>query len=148
MDDLFFMKEALLEARRAMKLGEIPIGAVVVKDGIIVGRGYNQRKINNSPLDHAEIIAMKEAASNINSWRLDECTMYVTLEPCVMCAGASVQCRLGKIVYGARDAKAGGVGSLYDIPSDSRMYHRCCVVKGVLERECAELLAEFFRKKR
>ena len=148
MNDSFYMNAALSEAKKAMDKGEIPVGAVMVKDGEIIGRGANDRSINASPFGHAELLAMSEAATALKSWRFDDCTLYVTLEPCVMCAGAVMQCRLKRLVYGAADPKGGACGSLYDIAADSRMYHRCSVSKGVLQKECAELLSEYFLKKR
>ena len=148
MTDEIFMKEALKEAEHSMSVGDIPIGAVVVKDGAVIGRGYNRRAVSGSPFDHAEMAALREASENLKSWRFDNCTLYVTLEPCAMCAGAIVQCRVSRLVYGARDAKAGAAGSLYDIPNDPRMYHRCSVTSGVLRGECAKLLYDFFAKKR
>ena len=147
-DDVLFMKEAYQEAIKAFNEGEIPIGAVVVKDSAIIGRGHNRRSADSSPFAHAEMVAMAEAAKNIRSWRFDGCSLYVTLEPCVMCAGALVQCRMKRIVYGARDPKAGAVGSLYEIPSDFRMYHRCGIVSGIMKNECAENLQRFFATKR
>lgn len=148
MDDISYMREALAEARLALECGEIPVGAVVVRDGAIIGRGHNVRLHDASPFGHAEVAAMTDAAARILSWRFDECTIYVTLEPCVMCAGALVQCRMARIVFGARDAKGGGCRSLYEIPSDPRMYHRCEVTEGVLANECADLLHRFFRARR
>lgn len=148
MDDIIYMKEALKEARRALECGEIPVGAVVVRGGEIIGRGHNVRSRDNSPFGHAEIAAMTEAAKRINSWRFDGCSIYVTLEPCVMCSGALVQCRMGRIVFGAKDPKAGGCRSLYEIPGDPRMYHRCAVTGGLLATECAEMLQKFFIEKR
>jgi tRNA(adenine34) deaminase len=148
MDDIFFMKEALLEAQDALCEGEIPVGAVIVKDGAVIGRGHNGRKSKASPLAHAEISALTGAAERLGNWRLDRCTIYVTLEPCAMCAGAIVQCRLGRVVYGARDPKAGACGSLYNIPADPRMYHRCEVKGGILKDECAALLRLFFERRR
>ena len=148
MNDTFFMKEAIAQTELAMLAGEIPVGAVVVCRGEIIGRGRNARAELKSPLAHAEIEAMREAAKKINSWRFDGCTMYVTLEPCVMCAGALVQCRMQRVVFGAKDPKAGGCVSLYAITSDTRMYHRCRVTGGVLANECASLLSKFFKRKR
>lgn len=148
MNDGFYMREALAEAEAAMREGEIPVGAVVVHGGEIVGRGRNARAARNSPLAHAEIEAVRVAAKNLNSWRFDGCAIYVTLEPCVMCAGALVQCRMGRVVFGAKDPKAGGCVSLYEITRDPRMYHRCRVTGGVLAGECAALLFEFFAAKR
>ena len=147
-DDIFFMNIALKLACEAAEFGEIPVGAVLVKDGQAVGRGRNRRAEAGSPFAHAEMSALAEAAEKLGSWRLDGCTLYVTLEPCAMCAGALVQCRVKRLVYGARDAKAGAAGSLYNIPDDPRMYHRCKVEGGVLQNECAKLLSDFFRAKR
>lgn len=147
-DDNYFMREAITEAKKALDAGEIPVGAVVVQRGEIIGRGRNGRANGNAPLAHAEIAALTDAAKTLGNWRFDGCTLYVTLEPCVMCAGAAVQCRVGRLVYGARDPKAGAAGSLYDIPSDPRMYHRCETVSGVMKTECAALLTDFFAKKR
>ena len=148
MDDIIYMKEAIKEARRALECGEIPVGAVVTRGGKIIGRGHNVRRRDNSPFGHAEMAAMAAAAKEIDCWRFDGCSLYVTLEPCVMCSGALVQCRMERIVFGATDPKAGGCRSLYEIPSDPRMYHRCLVSGGVLSEKCAELLRLFFRKKR
>lgn len=148
MDDILYMKEALKEAEKAMQNGEIPVGAVMVLEGEIIGRGSNTRSLQGSPLGHAELRAMEEASKGLKNWRFDNCTLYVTLEPCVMCAGAMVQSRLGTLVFGARDPKAGAVGSLYNIVEDPRMYHKCLVRSGILKEECAELLRKFFQKKR
>lgn len=148
MDDAFFMKEALALAHQAMLAGEIPVGAVIVRGDEIIGRGRNARAERKSPLAHAELAAMHDAAEKIKSWRFDGCTIYVTLEPCVMCAGAIVQCRIKRVVFGAKDQKAGGCVSLYAITSDPRMYHSCRVTGGVLGSECASLLSEFFQTKR
>jgi len=115
MDDIHYMREALKEAEKAMQRGEIPVGALLVRNGEIIGRGSNSRSLEGSPLGHAELTAMREASEAIGNWRFDDCTLYVTLEPCVMCAGAMVQSRLRTLVYGTRDPKAGAVGSLYNI---------------------------------
>ena len=148
MDDVLYMKEALKEADKAMQNDEVPVGAVIVRNGEIIGRGSNSRLIKGSPLGHAEIEAMQEASNALKNWRFDGCTLYVTLEPCVMCAGAMVQSRLETLVFGAKDPKAGAVGSLYNIVQDPRMYHRCIVRSGILKKECAELLRIFFLKRR
>jgi len=148
MDDDYFMKEAIAEANRALRAGEIPVGAVVVRGGKIIGRGRNRRAETGSPLAHAELEALKNASVEIKNWRFDGCVIYITLEPCAMCAGALVQCRMSKIVYGAKDRSAGAAGSLYDIPRDPRMYHRCSVTRGVMEEECAKLLHVFFKRRR
>lgn len=148
MDDQFFMNEAINEAKKALEFDEIPIGAIVVKDGKIIGRGYNRRDVDNSPFAHAEMLAISDAAKILGNWRLDDCTLYVTLEPCPMCAGAIVQCRLKRLVYGAKDAKAGSAGTLYNIPQDSRFTHSCTVTAKVMEKECIKLLSDFFKKRR
>lgn len=148
MDDIHYMREALKEAEKAMQRGEIPVGALLVRNGEIIGRGSNSRSLEGSPLGHAELTAMREASEAIGNWRFDDCTLYVTLEPCVMCAGAMVQSRLRTLVYGTRDPKAGAVGSLYNIVEDPRMYHRCIVRSGIVKEECAELLRSFFRMRR
>jgi tRNA(adenine34) deaminase len=143
-DDRLWMTEALAEARRAAALGEVPIGAVVVREGEALGRGYNRREIDGDPLAHAEILAIRQAAGAMGGWRLTGCTMYVTLEPCPMCAGALVASRIERLVYGATDPKAGYCGSLGNIVQDPRLNHRLEVTAGVLESESAELLRGFF----
>ena len=148
MSSIEYMQEALKEARKALEFDEIPVGALVVKDDEIIGRGFNRRDTDNSPFAHAELLAIQKAAEKLGSWRLDGCTLYVTLEPCPMCAGAIVQCRLKAIVYGADDPKAGAAGSLYNIPEDPRFAHSCKVTSGILENECKDLLSDFFKKRR
>ena len=135
---------ALAEARRAAEIGEVPIGAVVVLGGEAVGRGHNRREIDGDPLAHAEILAIRQAAAAIGGWRLSGCTMYVTLEPCAMCAGALVNSRVERLVYGAPDPKAGYCGTLGDLVQDPRLNHRLEVTAGVLEDESAALLRGFF----
>lgn len=143
-----FMREALAEARRAFALGEVPIGAVVVRDGEIIGRGYNRRETGKDPTAHAEILALREAAARLGGWRLPRTIVYVTIEPCPMCAGALVQARIEHLVYGAPDPKGGGIDSLYNIGQDPRLNHRFTVTRGVLAEECAALMQEFFRQRR
>ena len=143
-----YMAEALRLAADALEQDEVPVGAVIVRDGRIIGRAHNQRELLNDPTAHAEMIAITQAAEDVGNWRLENCTMYVTLEPCAMCAGAMVLARLPRLVFGARDPKAGAAGSLYDIPRDSRLNHTVQVTSGVLERECGEILTEFFSRKR
>lgn len=143
-----WIEEALDEARRAGDRGEVPVGAAVVHDGAIVGRGGNRTETLQDPTAHAEMIAIREAAEHLGSWRLLGATLYVTLEPCAMCAGATVLARLDRIVYGAADPKAGMCGSLADIPRDARLNHRVEVVAGVRAGECGDLLREFFRARR
>ncbi len=142
------MKEALLEASAAERLGEVPVGAIVVKDGLIVGRGHNLRETGNDPTSHAEMIAIRQAAAALDSWRLLDCTLYVTLEPCVMCMGAIILARIPHLVYGCRDPKAGAAGSIYDFSQDSRFNHRVRVTEGVMADDCSEMLSSFFRRLR
>ena len=146
--DVRFMEEALREARAAPEHDDVPIGAVVVKDGQVIARARNRREADEDPTAHAEILALRDAAVHVGRWRLDGCTLYVTLEPCFMCAGACVNARLERIVYGAPDPKAGAVGSLADVPGDSRLNHRPAVESGVLAEEAGELLRAFFRARR
>jgi len=143
-----FMREALLEARKALALEEVPIGAVLVREGRIIGRGHNLRETAVDPTAHAEIIALREAARALGAWRLAGTTMYVTIEPCPMCAGALVLARVEHLVYGAPDPKGGGVDTLYQIGQDGRLNHTFTVTGGVLEEECARLLRDFFRRLR
>ncbi|MFC5402233.1 tRNA adenosine(34) deaminase TadA [Cohnella soli] len=146
--DEHWMKEAILQARIAESLGEVPIGAVVVRDGEIVGAGYNLRERDRDPTAHAEMIAIRQASEKLQAWRLLGCTLYVTLEPCPMCAGAILQSRVERVVYGASDPKAGCVGTLMDLLQDSRFNHVSPWTSGVLHEECSALLTDFFRKLR
>ena len=144
-----FMRLALAQARLADDAGDVPIGAVVTDaDGVVIGSGHNLRESTGDPTAHAEMLAIREAASRVGGWRLDGCTLTVTLEPCSMCAGATVLARLSALVYGAADAKAGAVGSLWDIVRDRRLNHRPEVVSGVLADECSLLLANWFANRR
>lgn len=143
-----YMRAALQQARRALEDDEVPVGAVVVHGDRIIGRAYNQRERLRDPTAHAEMIALTQAAAARESWRLDDTTLYVTLEPCVMCAGALVNARVPRVVFGAHDPKAGACGSLYNIGLDPRLNHRFEIVGGVLETECAALLHDFFARKR
>ena len=143
------MSLALDLAAKASQQGDVPVGAIVLNsNGDVVGRGFNTREVDNDPMNHAEIVAMREAATANNSWRLDDHTLVVTLEPCTMCAGAAVQARIGRIVFGAFDDKAGAVGSLWDVVRDRRLPHRPEVVSGVLADECGAILSEFFKAQR
>lgn len=142
------MAEALRQAMTALEDDEVPVGAVIVQDGRVIGRAHNQRERLGDPTAHAEMIAITQAAEHVGNWRLEGCTMYVTLEPCPMCAGAIVLARLPRLVFGARDPKAGAVGSIYDIPRDPKLNHTVDVTGGVLEQECGDILTEFFRRKR
>ncbi|HWV39002.1 MAG TPA: tRNA adenosine(34) deaminase TadA [Vulgatibacter sp.] len=143
-----FLELAIVEARKAEGEGEVPVGAVAVFDGAVVGTGRNAREGRADPLAHAELDAIREASRALGRWRLTGVTLYVTLEPCAMCAGAVVNARIDRLVYGASDPKAGAVGSLYEICTDPRLNHRVEVVKGVMAVECGALLTEFFRRKR
>jgi len=142
------MREALAEARRAAELGDVPVGCVIVEDGEIIGRGANEREALADPTAHAEIVALRDAAARKGTWRLDGCVMFVTLEPCPMCAGALVNSRIETLVYGATDPKAGACGTLFSIPTDPRLNHTLEVVPGVLASPCARALTAFFRKLR
>lgn len=142
------MSEALAQARLAADEGEVPIGAVVVCDGRVVGRGRNGRETRRDPTAHAEILALQEAARALGRWRLSGCALYVTLEPCFMCAGALVNARVDRLVFAVHDPKAGAVGSLADVCRDARLNHRLEVAHGPLAEECGELLRGFFRAKR
>jgi tRNA(Arg) A34 adenosine deaminase TadA len=146
-----FVKSCLKLADAAKNLGEVPVGAVIVLDGKIIAKAYNTRESKNNPLGHAEIDVIRKAAKKLGRWRLSDCTLYVTLEPCLMCAGAIVQSRIGTVVYGAKDPKAGAVESLYAVLADKRLNHRPIVQSGVLADECTKVLKDFFsqlRKKR
>ena len=143
-EDRIWMLEAIAEARRAAEIGEVPIGAVIVWGGEVIARGHNRREIDHDPLAHAEILAIRQAASRVAGWRLTGCTMYVTLEPCAMCAGALVNSRIERLVYGAPDPKAGWCGTLGNLVQDPRLNHRLAMTAGVLEAESAALLRGFF----
>ncbi len=142
--DEVYMALALDEARRAEQIGEVPIGAVVVCEGAVVAGGHNRREIDHDPAGHAELIAIREAARKLERWRLSDCTVYVTLEPCPMCAGLMHQARIARCVYGAPDPKAGALGTLYDLSSDERLNHRFDVTSDVLGEQSAEMLRSFF----
>ena len=144
----YWMREAIAEARKAEALGEVPIGAVVVHEGEIIGRGYNLRETTLDSTAHAEMVAIRQASTALGSWRLLDCRLYVTLEPCPMCAGAMVQARVPLTVYGTPDPKAGCAGTLMNLLEESRFNHRTEVIQGVLQEECAELLTSFFRRLR
>jgi len=147
-NDETYMAMALEEARRAGEIGEVPIGAIVVCDGAVVARAHNRREIDHDPAGHAELIAIREASARLKRWRLSGCVVYVTLEPCPMCAGLMHQARISRCVFAAPDPKAGALGTLYDLHDDERLNHRFDVTSGVLEEESAELLRSFFRRLR
>lgn len=148
MTDEMYMEEAIKEAKKAGAIEEVPIGAVIVHDGEIIARGHNVRETSEETLSHAELLAIREANAKLGSWRLEDCTLYVTLEPCPMCAGAILQSRIARVVFGASDPKAGCCGTLMNLLEDARFNHQAEVVRGVLEEECSALLTVFFRKLR
>ncbi len=148
-DDQAFMASALDEARLAFEArNEVPVGALVVVEGEVIVRAHNRKETWQDPTAHAEILAMRAAAQQLGRWRLTDATLYVTVEPCMMCAGAAVMARVARVVYGCRDLKAGGCGSVFTIPEERRLNHRPEVIGGVLERDCQALLQEFFRSLR
>jgi tRNA(adenine34) deaminase len=142
--DEYWMKRAINEARKAEVMEEVPIGCVIVRDGRILARGHNLRETSQDPAAHAEMIAIRKAARKLGSWRLLNCTLYVTLEPCTMCMGAIILSRVPTVVFGCYDPKGGAAGSLYDLSNDSRLNHRVMLVPQVLESECSRLLSSFF----
>jgi tRNA(adenine34) deaminase len=144
----YFMQLALQEAEYAMAENEVPVGAVIVYEGRIIAAAHNQREQLRDPTAHAEMIAITQAAALRGSWRLDGCTLFVTLEPCAMCAGAIVQARIPEVVYGAADPKAGAVQTLYQLLDDPRLNHRAAVVSGVLAEACGQILTRFFQQQR
>ena len=146
--DTQFMREALAEARRAEADGEVPVGAVVVRGTEILGRGANRMIRSHDPSAHAEIVAMREASQRLSNYRLTDCTLYVTMEPCAMCAGAAVLARVKRLVYGCDDPKAGAVRTLFRLADDLRLNHRIEIARGILAEECAARVQEFFQKKR
>lgn len=143
-----YMKAAIREARKAYKLEEVPIGCVIVQEDKIIARGYNRRNTDKNTLAHAELAAIKKASKKTGDWRLEDCTMYITLEPCQMCAGAIVQSRLGKVVIGSMNPKAGCAGSILNLLQMKQFNHQVEIEKGVLEEECSLMLSEFFRELR
>jgi tRNA(adenine34) deaminase len=147
-DDIKWMLRALELARHAESLGEVPVGALLVLNEEILAEGWNQPISSHDPSAHAEMIALREAGKKTGNYRLCDTTLYVTLEPCVMCAGAIVHARVGRVVFGAEDPKAGAAGSVFQVLNSDRLNHQCEITSGVLQTECAELLQEFFRKKR
>ncbi len=146
--DESMMARALELARQARNLGEVPVGALVVRDGQILAQAHNLRETLNDPTAHAERLALAWAGRSLGTWRLEQCVLYVTLEPCVMCAGAIVLSRIKRLVYGADDPKAGGCSSLYKVVSDPRLNHRCEITAGVMATACGDVLKEFFQERR
>lgn len=146
--DEFWMREALRAARRAPRHDDVPVGAVIVREGAVLARAHNRREADQDPAAHAELIAIRRAARKLGSWRLEGCTLYVTLEPCAQCAGTIVLARVPRVVFGAADPKAGFAGSLGDLCRDPRLNHRARITSGVLSDACGEILRAFFREKR
>ena len=146
--DLYYMKEALLEGEKALAEGEVPIGAVMVRDGEIIARGHNMRNTAKNPLRHAEIDVINEAAGIVGDWRLEDCTLYVTVEPCPMCAGAIVQARIPRVVFGTRNSKAGCAGSVLNLLEVQEFNHQVTITQGILEEECSQMVSNFFRRLR
>jgi len=146
--DEYFMRLALEEAEAGFDADEVPVGAVIVQGDAVIARTHNRRESSNDPTGHAELLALRVAAQKLQRWRLSEATLYVTKEPCIMCAGAMVNARLGRLVYGCRDEKGGAVDSLYKLLSDNRLNHQVEVVSGILGDECAEILKRFFQERR
>src|SRR5438093_818986 len=143
-----YMDLALVEAKKAASTGEIPVGAVIVFEGAVIGRGFNHPISGNDPTAHAEIVAMREAARDQRNYRLLNATMYCTVEPCMMCAGAMIHARIDRLVFGTPDPKAGSAGSIYNVLTDPRLNHRVEVISGIREDECASLLRDFFQRRR
>lgn len=140
------MSRALLQAQQALAHGEVPVGAIIVQNNKIIARAYNQRETKQDPLAHAEHTAIAKAAKKLGSWRLTDCTLYVTLEPCTMCAGAIVLARISKVVFGCFDPKAGACGSISNVLADKKLNHNPAVISGILGKECSQILQDFFRK--
>lgn len=147
-EDEKYMYLAIAEAKKAEQIDEVPIGAIIVYEGEVIATGYNKRETSQQSLSHAELIAIERANEQVGSWRLEDCTLYVTLEPCPMCAGALVQSRMKRVVYGAKDPKAGCVGTLMNLVTEERFNHQVEWMSGVLEEECSQLLTIFFRQLR
>ena len=146
--EIKYMKEALKEAKKAELIDEVPIGCVIVKDDKIIARGHNQRETNQSPIGHAEIIAINKASKKLKSWRLEGCDIYVTLEPCIMCSGAIIQSRINKVYYGASDPKGGALGSSINVLEANNINHHPEVISGVLKEECSSIITNYFKAKR
>ena len=143
-----FMKEAIKEAKKAELIDEVPVGCVVVKDGKIISRGHNVRETKQNPIGHAEIMAITKASKKLNSWRLDGCDIYITLEPCIMCSGAIIQSRIRHVYFGALDPKGGALGSSIDVLQANNINHQPEIFSGILQEECASLLTNYFKNKR
>ena len=146
--EIKYMKEALKEAKKAELIDEVPIGCIIVKDDKIIARGHNQRETNQSPIGHAEIIAINKASKKLKSWRLEGCDIYVTLEPCIMCSGAIIQSRIRKVYYGAFDPKGGALGSSINVLEAQNINHHPEVISGVMQEECSKIITNYFKAKR
>ncbi len=146
MNDEYYMREALIEGKKAYDVDEVPIGAVMVRNGEIIARGYNKRNTLKNPLCHAEIEVINKSAEVLGDWRLEDCTLYVTVEPCPMCAGAIVQARIPKVVFGTANKKAGCAGSVLDVLNEPKLNHQVQVLSGVLEEECSQIMSSFFKE--
>ena len=146
--EIRFMKEAIKEAKKAELIDEVPIGCVIVCNDKIIARGHNVRETKKTPLGHAEIIAISKASKKLDKWRLEDCDIYITLEPCIMCAGAIIQSRIKRIIYGAHDFKGGALGSSIDVLSANNINHHPEVISGVLEKECSLIISNYFKQKR
>jgi len=142
------MRHALAEAERAVRQGDVPVGAVVLHESKVIAVACNERELRHDPTAHAELLVLRDAARHLGRWRLDDCTLYVTLEPCAMCAGAIINARVGRVVFGAADSKGGAMGSLYNLTADPRLNHEPEVRHGVLAAECGDILEQFFRARR
>ncbi|WP_213974203.1 tRNA adenosine(34) deaminase TadA [Tepidanaerobacter acetatoxydans] len=147
-DDFFFMRQAIQEAKRAMEIDEVPIGAVIVKADEVIARAHNLRETLQDATAHAELLAIRKACEVLGTWRLEGCTLYVTLEPCPMCAGAVILSRVDRLVFGAKDPKGGACGSLMNLPADERFNHRPKIAAGIMADECGNILKKFFQDKR
>ncbi|HHW32082.1 MAG TPA: nucleoside deaminase [Clostridiaceae bacterium] len=147
-DEFYFMNEAYKEAIKAYKKGEVPIGAVIVKDGIIISRAHNEREIKHDATLHAEMTCIRKACKKLNSWRLNDCDIYTTLEPCPMCAGALIQARINRLYIGAKDPKGGAVGSVIDVLGENLFNHKVEIVYGIMEEQCSAILKDFFKNLR
>lgn len=147
-DDERFMKEAIRQARKAYAIGEVPIGCVIIYEGRVIARGYNRRTIDKNTLAHAELLAIRKASRKLDDWRLEDCTMYVTLEPCQMCSGAIIQARIPKVVVGCMNPKAGCAGSILNLLDVPQFNHQAELVTGVLEEECSQMMKDFFKELR
>ena len=141
-----YMKQALVQAQKAYDIEEIPVGAVIVKNGQVIARAYNKKETNNNPIAHAEILALEKATKKLNRWRLDDCDLYVTLEPCPMCAGAIIQARIKNLYIGTNDPKTGACGSVLDLLSDYKFNHKVHVENSILQPECEKILKDFFKQ--